>query len=861
MSNAETETGVARDTDIEHDDLAKALTSAAGEIAARLGALVETASGIRRALAPRRDGEGDTAPQNCMFLSAARALRDRVEARRDPGRDAALMAIDTVIDGPPPIDPAVAAEIGTRLVAMRKARQTLSAASQAADQMAQRVEHIEAALSAAAAAETAGVGPALQGIAAQLISGLAEDLESERAAVRDALTMLSQEAAHIESTLSAAALPSSLQGIRDDDAAALAKALSDGRRTLAGELARPDDFGSIAKAADAARDGVSEPLAETVGTLRSLARGLAPTAPLDAAAPAIAEALSAQAAIYTMDRERQLHDRAVAALSAPPEQTPDEQATHGDAPLKETAFRRGLARLEADPRTGFALTIAIGSMLALVTAIVLGFVPFKALLTALGVQAAVALLAGLHLHFEAERRLQAQREDTERMVFHDALTSTLNRRGMMRLLDGLLGTGPGPAKGPGSKPAEAVAALHVDLDHFKSVNDTLGHEAGDYVLEIASARMAEAVGKDGAVCRVGGDEFCTVLWAKAATEEGAKRAASRIVESAKEPIETPAGTAQIGASIGIALWTDAMPASPGRLLADADLATYVSKSEGRGRWSVFDAALREQAETEARVARALARALAEDKDAIQVWLQPVVDTADGSIVAAEALMRWFDPELGEIPPEAALPAAERSNLLDAVEEHVLDRTLAATALLQARDLAPQRITLNLDRVGLRRHGLAERMRIAAEKHGVAPSQLGVEVPEEACGGRGADLALGTLADLRASGISVVIDRLGRDQVSLAGLTAIKAGEAKLDRGLVGQIGQDGDGRSLLQGLVTLSRSLDLRITASGVETREQLAVLRDLGVDSMQGFAIARPMAPDAFAEWVDFGQSLARTG
>ncbi|MEM9781131.1 MAG: EAL domain-containing protein [Pseudomonadota bacterium] len=805
------------------------------------------------------------------MTAAIEAAREGLAAQDAKASDGLLLALDTLADAPPPVGAEAEKAFDAAIVAMRKARQTAAASTQAADQMAQRIEHIEAAFDAAEAAAgspehdsgTAGSRRlALDAVASRLITGLAEDLDEHRRSIEAALQEIGAAHRSLVDDLSTDAVPPVLAALRTDLREPLAAALSPLSRLLQRGLASPERFDAVSHAAADGMEQVVAPLQATGAALEDIAARLQPDAAVDPAEPAVSAALEALAACYTMDRERQLHDRAVATLAAPPETASSTNET-ADTPARKGLIERCVAGLEDDPRTGFAATIGIGSLMALVTAIVLGFVPFKALLTALGVQAAVAIIAGLQLHFRAERRLETQREDTERMVFQDALTSTLNRRGMMRLLDGLLGTGTGPEKGRGSRPAEAVAALHVDLDHFKSVNDTLGHEAGDQVLEVASRRMEEAIGSAGTVCRVGGDEFCAILWEGAAAEPEATRIAGSIVESAKAPIDTAAGRAQIGASIGIAFWAAGAKPSPGRLLADADLATYVAKSEGRGRFALFDDRLRAAAEREAQISRALSKALAEGdgSTALQIWLQPVVDATDGRVIAAEALFRWFDAELGEIAPEAALTAAERSNLLDAVEGLVIDRTAAAAALLQERDVAPRQITINVDGVGLRRQGLADRLRLAAERHDVALTRFGIEVAESACAGRGADLAMGTLDQVRRSGIGLVIDRLGRDQVSLAGLSSIKAREAKLDRGLVGQIGQDGDGRSLLHGLVTMSRSLDLSITASGVETREQLAVLRQLGVDAMQGFAIARPMPPDAFAEWLSFGQEVASAG
>ncbi|MEL6266084.1 MAG: EAL domain-containing protein [Pseudomonadota bacterium] len=698
---------------------------------------------------------------------------------------------------------------------LRVARRDLAAPAQAGDQIAQRFEHVEIALDRAADTAVAAI------LAAQL-TGLAEDLRAEADGVAGTLATMQEALAALDR----------LAG----EGAALA------------DLIDPAAIGAATEDAAALAASLPAPVAAAAGDLDALAARLMPG---DVAPPADG-ALDWLEDLYTMDRERTIHRDALTAAAEEPAEATDGDVAAAAAPPTHRrealiAFARGII---GDDRHLFLLSFpAVFALAAVLTAALAtdGMLSGLATLSLVALTLVLAAQAGLTLHARAADTFEKARRDFERMAFHDPLTDVLNRRGLTRLLDGVLGTGKGDAP-PASQ--DAVVALHIDLDHFKAVNDTLGHEAGDHVLEVATERMKTAVGTLGSVARVGGDEFCVVL-----TGDGVARAeavAGEIVERTREPIDYGAQQCRIGASIGIArAGGDAPALSTERLLSDADLATYVAKSEGRGRYAFFDMALREKVEREGKIAAGLREAL--DQGALGLWLQPVVTPTADTVLGAEALLRWRDPRLGEIEPETLLAVAEQHNLLDQVQDRVHLMLAEVLGALIRADALPGRIGLNMDGAELRRHGVVDRLRFALDRAECPPERIAVEVTERACGGRGAELALETVRGLRRLGLGVTVDRFGRDDVSLAGLTEIRATGVKLDRALVRQLGPGGEGQTLLRGLVSLSRSLSLEICACGVETREQLALLGEVGCDSLQGHAIARAMPVDSYVEWATF--------
>lgn len=720
------------------------------------------------------------------------------------------------------------AEASERATVLKQARQRISTAAQTSDAAAQRLEHIAAAVALAAEHDAPERGLAAVIIAAQA-AALAETLMDETFVIEAAARVIVEEAPALARLVAAVQDPSTSL---DDAIAAL----------------------------DA--DGVT-PLRRAAGALADLAPALgaavAPTA--DEAEPTGDAALAWMAELYTMEAERQVHAealqrRAMAPLEAAATCEAAPPASRLSVSQRWRAFRdRVLSASRVLPRSdsalGFrcllaaSLTVLAAGGMAIAGAAGGSVFVAQGLLAALACGAAVvASLLFDHAQGRTEERIAA----FERMALRDPLTDLLNRRGLMdRLAEALM---------PDAKGAYPDAAvLHVDLDHFKAVNDTLGHEAGDHVLVVAVERMRAALAAHtpaGEVCRIGGDEFCVILTGEGAAE--AERVAGAIVASLREPIDWQGKTCRIGASIGIAHGGEGTAVTdPQRLLTDADLAAYTAKAEGRGRYALFDAALREEMEREARLVAALGEGLAARR--LEIWLQPVVTIDGAGVFAAEALLRWRDPALGDVPPETLMTVAERHSLLDHVHAEIVRLFADTVGRWQAAGMALPLVTLNLSPLELRFPDVAERIVAALREAGVDPGAVGIEVTEAALGGRGGELAQRALSEAAEQGLSVIVDRFGRDDCALSTVRAMGARLAKIDRGLVAQLGRDADGATLLHGLVSLARSLSLGVVATGVETREQLDLLREVGCDGLQGFAVARPMPAESFAHWLAFAE------
>ncbi|MEM7498075.1 MAG: EAL domain-containing protein [Pseudomonadota bacterium] len=739
-----------------------------------------------------------------------------------------------------------------------RARQRLSGVLQVADEAAQRIDHVRIALESCANAEAPdgsgaawsddGERAAIRQVVARQLSGLAEDILDRR-----------------------------------DENAAAAKDLTDALDALV--EAWPDASVDASREALVAAEEVAiAPLGTLAEALREAASAVEPeaSAPIAAAPPPWLEAL------YTMQEERVLHAAAltdmagdaVADVDGAPETGQSAAPAEPIGQVLEARLASLYARLPtAESPAGFRLALAAISIGLIAISGVIAFgrggTPTWVGLGIFLVAHTLAILGAASMLFRhGNLRTKRLAEDMERLAFRDALSGLLNRRGLTRLMSEQL-----------SSTSEEIAALNVDLDHFKAVNDTLGHDAGDYVLAVSAERMSACISSDtldleslmaaaetapgevegAAVCRTGGDEFCVVLWGEKAAQ--AEAIAAAIVEIAAQPIDYEGNRCQIGASIGIARGGGADgPRNPERVLSDADLATYVAKEEGRGRYAVFDASLREAQEAESRLALALFKALdpagesAEGR--IEVWFQPAVELPSGRVVAAEALARWRHPELGDVAPEEFLAAAERNGLAERISTEIMRLVTAAVADWQRAGVAVPLVTLNLGAGELRLRDLPDRLARAASAAGLEPWQLGVEASEMAATGRGSALAREGLGTLAGAGRPIFVDRFGRDEVSLSTVSAMSASAVKLDRGLVGQLGQDADGLALLKGLVALARSLDLPVMATGVETRAQLDLLREAGCDAFQGFAVARPEPAESFAAWLSFSEVVpAREG
>ncbi|HMR31271.1 MAG TPA: EAL domain-containing protein [Amaricoccus sp.] len=395
-----------------------------------------------------------------------------------------------------------------------------------------------------------------------------------------------------------------------------------------------------------------------------------------------------------------------------------------------------------------------------------------------------------------------------------------------------------------------LAVMLLDLDHFKTVNDTLGHLAGDEMLIEVARRLQQAVRRSDHVARLGGDEFA-VLSSTTYRPEDFKLLAQRLVQTMAEPCRAGGTEIQPGVSIGITVFPDDA-SDPDGLLENADFALYAAKEDGRGRWRMFDPSLQQQARAYRELGHDLRRAI--ERREFELHYQPIVDIETLRAVEIEALLRWNDPVRGLLSPADFLPYLERSRLLSAVTDWVVEAGLEQSVRWGHR--VP--LAVNLPAVVLESDRAIERLTAMLSQAALPRGGLTVEIPESALTGA---QAVASLEALRRLGVRVAIDDFGSGYSSIGRLCSLPIDQIKLGRGFLADASAGSRGRAILQAMVALAGALEVTVVVEGVERREQLALLRDVGCGRAQGFLFARPMPIDRIIEWLGgWAGSLAGT-
>jgi diguanylate cyclase (GGDEF)-like protein/PAS domain S-box-containing protein len=389
-----------------------------------------------------------------------------------------------------------------------------------------------------------------------------------------------------------------------------------------------------------------------------------------------------------------------------------------------------------------------------------------------------------------------------------------------------------------------IAVLFVDLDRFKSVNDTCGHAAGDDVLQEAARRLQDSVRPDDTVARLGGDEFA-VLCTGVDDHEQAIVLARRLLESLAAPFEVRQRTFHIGASIGIAVGGPG--GRPETFLRDADAAMYRAKSDGGTRWALFTPEIRMQIVRRHSLESALRRAL--EQGEVNVEFQPMIALSTGRIVAVEALARWNSRHQGPVSPANFIPLAEQSGVITSLGSRVLDLAVGQLARWRRAGVvdAEFKMAVNTSVHELTDETFVARVQDCLARHRVRPQQLVLEVTESAVM-TDAERAIAAVRELIATGIGFAIDDFGTGHSSLARLRDIDAFVLKLDRSFVAEL-QEPSGVELVAGVTALAHALNKFVVAEGVEQPSELEVLRGLGVDAVQGFHLARPAPADQLTQ------------
>jgi diguanylate cyclase (GGDEF)-like protein/PAS domain S-box-containing protein len=425
-----------------------------------------------------------------------------------------------------------------------------------------------------------------------------------------------------------------------------------------------------------------------------------------------------------------------------------------------------------------------------------------------------------------------------RLAHHDPLTGLENRAALGERLEQQLAQA--------RRSQLPLAVLFIDLDHFKKINDSFGHQAGDLLLKGASARMKDLLRDVDTLARLGGDEFIIVLGGPL-SPDSVTAVAVRLVESLQQPYHLDGITAHSGASVGVALYPDdGLDAET--LVRHADMAMYAAKREGRGNFQFFSPAMNAATHEHLRLENRMWAAL--EHGGFEVHLQAQVALDTGRVIGAEALLRWDDAELGNVEPSRFIPIAEESGLILPLGDWVLGRAMALLAEWRHEGLGGLRLAVNLSARQFGGGGLLARLDQLLVQHQIDPSLLELEITESAAM-RDPENTRALLRQLRARGFKLAIDDFGTGYSSLAYLKLFAIDRIKIDRGFVKDIENDPNDAAIVGATIGLAHSLGLSVVAEGVETHAQWGFLRDKRSDEAQGYLFGRPMPAREFGDFV----------
>ncbi|WP_284757000.1 EAL domain-containing protein [Agrobacterium sp. fls2-241-TYG-188a] len=420
----------------------------------------------------------------------------------------------------------------------------------------------------------------------------------------------------------------------------------------------------------------------------------------------------------------------------------------------------------------------------------------------------------------ATLELQANNVRLEHDAYHDALTELPNRAFFRKELDERLGV----------KDARTATILLLDLDGFKDINDTLGHDVGDALLQAVGIRLSSSRAKSDMICRLGGDEFAVI--SSGMSEEDAVVLADALIDEISQPYNLGELEIKIGTCVGVVVSDDATNAD--ELFKRADLALYEAKRMGPGSASVFKVHMQQQL-TEKRSFEADLQ-LALQNNEMEVYYQPQMLTKTREICGFEALLRWTHPVRGRVPPSDFIPVAERTGLIHSLGKWAMD-TACQEAKSWKGDL---KVAINLSPVQFHSTTLIQNVVNALEKSGLDAHRLELEITESVLLNR-SEQTLETLAKLKDVGIKIAMDDFGTGYSSLGNLRGVPFDKIKIDQSFLRDVATDTDAMAIVEFVVGMARSLRMTTIAEGIETQEQFDCLTRLGCDQMQGYLIGRP--------------------
>jgi len=422
------------------------------------------------------------------------------------------------------------------------------------------------------------------------------------------------------------------------------------------------------------------------------------------------------------------------------------------------------------------------------------------------------------------------------LATHDELTGLPNRVMFSEVLTHVLESS--------RRNARKCAVLFIDLDRFKLINDSLGHEAGDTLLREVALRLKTCLRSSDMVARLGGDEF-VVLVPELQDSEHASTVARKLLSAVIKPVELGGQEWRVTASIGISSFPDDAQDEPS-LMKHADIAMYHAKEEGKNNFQFYDSRLKAQSLERLALETHLRRAI--ERGELSIHYQAKLELATNTLSGVEALLRWNSPELGAVTPAKFIPLAEETGLILSIGKWVLRNACLQVMAWQKDGLDPVRVAVNLSPRQLSDPNLIADVRTVLEETRMPPDLLELEVTESSVM-HNVERAVEVLSALRAMGVRLAIDDFGTGYSSLAQLKRFPIDTLKVDRSFIREIPDDAEDRAIAEAIIAMGRTLSLTVVAEGVETIEQQEFLRAQGCDQMQGYYFSKPIAANEFAE------------
>lgn len=446
----------------------------------------------------------------------------------------------------------------------------------------------------------------------------------------------------------------------------------------------------------------------------------------------------------------------------------------------------------------------------------------------------------------ANQRARAAAQEFERLATHDALTGLPNRAAASDRLNMRLKRA--------AVARRQVGVVMLDVDHFKQVNDVLGHPTGDRLLVEVASRLRGALAEEDMVARVGGDEFALMFDLGDGRDPAS--VADRVLAAFEAPFLLQGRQSTIGVSMGIAVYP-VDGTSPDDLLAHADIALYASKQHGRSRWALFDRRLGEKAREEREIEADLRVAIRDG--AIRYHFQPQISILDRRPIGFEALMRWTHPVHGAVAPDVVVAAAHRSNQAEALLELALDA--AADMLHRLAQIGQERVrvAVNVSPLDFLAFDVAGLVETVIRRRQLPPSLIEVEITEDAM--LNLDAAGPQLERLERLGVPLAVDDFGVGYSSLARLRDLKIDRLKIDKRFVQGVAENAGDRALFQAITAVGRSLDIELVAEGIETFEQLETVAELGCSVAQGYLFSPALPPSDVIAWLSVVTPKAQAG